>query len=64
MGIITASNGAIGDEFGWSVAVGSGKIAVGAPGADVSSLASQGAAYVYDTPPVYNLYDAIDLNYG
>ena len=52
------------DQFGYSVAVGSGRIVVGAPSDDIGSNSSQGAAYIYDTPPVYNLYDAIDLNYG
>ena len=52
------------DQFGQSVAVGSGRIVVGAPSDDIGSNSSQGAAYIYDTPLVYNLYDAIDLNYG
>jgi hypothetical protein len=64
VGIITASNGAAADLFGYSVAVGSGRIVVGAHGANIGSNADQGSAYIYNTPLVYNLYDAIDLNYG
>jgi hypothetical protein len=60
LGIITASDGEYLDYFGWSVAEGSGKIVVGA----YRKNDERGAAYIYDTPPVYTLYDAIDLNYG
>ncbi|HEX5314296.1 MAG TPA: FG-GAP repeat protein, partial [Gammaproteobacteria bacterium] len=43
----TASDGAVGDSLGYSVAI-SGTIAlVGAPGATVNGNASQGAAYVF-----------------
>ena len=61
--IITASNGASGDNFGYSVAAGSGKIVVGAR-LDNIGFNNQGSAYIYDTPQVYTLYDAIDLQYG
>ena len=64
VGIITASNGDASDLFGYSVAVGCGKVVVGAHGVNIGSNADQGSAYIYNTPPVYNLYDAIDLNYG
>jgi hypothetical protein len=64
LGIITASDGAADDFFGASVAVGSGIIVVGAESVTIGSNYQHGAAYIYDTPPVYNLYDAIDLNYG
>ena len=64
VGIITASDGAADDQFGWSVAAGSGRIVVGSYDDDVNSNTDQGSAYVYNTPHVYNLYDAIDLNYG
>ena len=60
LGIITASDGEYLDHFGWSVAEGSGKIVVGA----YRKNDERGSAYIYDTPPVYTLYDAIDLNYG
>ena len=64
LGIITASDGAAGDNFGNSVAVGSGRIVIGAYYDDIGANSRQGSAHIYDTPPVYNLYDAIDLNYG
>jgi hypothetical protein len=41
---ITASDGAAFDGFGWSVAVGCGKIVVGADGDDLDT----GSAYIYD----------------
>jgi Tol biopolymer transport system component len=44
---ITASDGASGDNFGWSVAVGDNKIVVGAYGDDGDWIAS-GSVYVYD----------------
>ena len=46
--IITASDGAAGDHFGYSVAVGSGRIVVGAYEAHIGSNADQGAAYIFD----------------
>jgi len=61
---IIASDAAGFDEFGYSVAVGSGRIVVGAPNNDIGSNDNQGSAYLYEIPPVYTLYDAIDLNYG
>ena len=48
VGIITASDGAAGDIFGYSVAVGSGRIVVGASGHNVGSNSNQGAAYIFD----------------
>ena len=44
---ITASDAASGDVFGWSVAVGNGRIVVGAQGNDDAGGGS-GSAYVYD----------------
>ena len=44
---ITPSDGALGDEFG-SVAVGSGRIVVGAPRKNIGSNSDQGAAYIFD----------------
>ena len=55
---ITDPNGNASDQFGESVAVGSGRIVIGSPGDGIG-----GTAHLYDTPLVYNLYDAIDLNY-
>ena len=60
---ITASDGAADDFFGSSVAVGCGRIVVGAYGNDDGG-ADSGSAYIYTTPSVYNLYDAIDLRDG
>jgi hypothetical protein len=61
---IKASDAGTGDAFGGSVSINSGKIVVGAVGAD-SAVSSSGAAYIYDTPLVYTPYDAIELNsYG
>ena len=57
---ITASDGASDDYFGYSVAVGSGRIVVGAY-QDDDNGADSGSAYIYETPQVYNLYDAIEL---
>ena len=60
LGIITASDGAANDYFGWSVAVGSGKIVVGASYDDVGSNNGQGSAYIYDTPEVDHIFDILD----
>jgi sugar lactone lactonase YvrE len=60
---ITASDAAATDEFGLSVSVGSGRIVVGAAQNDDNGTNS-GSAYIYTTPNVYNLYDAIDLRDG
>lgn len=54
--------GTAGDIYGYSVSVGSGKIIIGAPGDDNANGSDAGAVYIYDTPQVYNLYDALDLN--
>ena len=45
---INAPDGAAGDSFGKSVAIGNGRIVVGAPLADIDSNSNAGAAYVYD----------------
>ena len=55
---ITASDGADNDRFGESVAVGSGRIVVGAYGDDDNGSIS-GSAYIYKTPRVYTPYDLI-----
>jgi Tol biopolymer transport system component len=57
---ITASDAAADDRFGWSVAVGSGRIVVGAY-LDDDNGSGSGSAYIYETPQVYTLYDAIDM---
>ena len=57
---ITASDGAGGDQFGTSVAVGSGRIVVGAPRDDDDDNGfDSGSAYIYETPRVYTPYDLI-----
>ena len=58
VGIITDSNGNSSDLFGTSVAVGSGRIVVSSPRDGIG-----GTAHLYNTPLVYNFYDAIDFNY-
>ena len=55
---ITASDGAVDDSFGHSVAVGNGRIVVGADGNDDNGTDS-GSAYIYETPRVYTPYDLI-----
>ena len=52
---ITASDGAASDRFGGSVAVGSGRIVVGAYGDDDDGEAS-GSAYIFDLPEDSNTY--------
>ena len=44
---LLASDGLYNDRFGWSVAVGGGKVAVGAPGDDVT-YTDDGSVYLYD----------------
>jgi len=48
LGIITASDGGAGDNYGLAVAVGCGRIVVGARDAHIGSNSDQGAAYIYD----------------
>ena len=49
VGIITHPNGAANDYFGdYSVAVGSGRIVVGAPFDDVNGISNAGSAHIYD----------------
>lgn len=60
---ITSSDGAANDFFGSAVAVGSGIIVSGAYGDDDPSSGS-GSAYIYETPQVYTIYDAIELDKG
>ncbi len=56
---ITASDGASGDFFGISVAVGSGRIVVGAYGDDDNGSIS-GSAYIYNTPYQIHYLDQLD----
>jgi len=57
---ILASDGTAGDELGQSVAVGSGRIVVGAPNNDLD----KGAVYVFSTPDVVTPYDVRDWEDG
>ena len=59
VGIITASDGAANDYFGRSVAVGSGRIVVGADGDD-NNGDNSGSAYIYDTPKSDHILDILD----
>ncbi len=45
---LTVSDGAAGDQFGWSIAVSSATIVVGAPSADDFGTLGQGAAYIFN----------------
>jgi hypothetical protein len=48
VGIITHPSAAASDQFGYSVAVGSGRIVVGAGADDVGGLTNAGSAHIYD----------------
>ena len=56
---ITASDSATNDQFGWSVAVGSGRIVVGAR-FDDDAGSSSGSAYTYTTPTTEHILDILD----
>jgi hypothetical protein len=47
---LTASDGAAGDQFGWSVAISGNTVVVGSPFHTVGANASQGAAYIFVEP--------------
>ncbi len=47
---LTASDGALGDDLGWSVAVSSETVVAGAPDADIASHKDAGAVYVFVKP--------------
>jgi len=47
---LTASDGAMRDQFGTSVSINGGTLVVGAPNATISSNVGQGAGYVYVEP--------------
>ena len=55
---ITASDGASIDDFGYSVAIGNGRIVIGSYGDDDNG-SNSGSAYIYETPRVYTPYDLI-----
>jgi hypothetical protein len=60
---ITASDAAGADRFGNSVAVGSGRIVVGAY-QDADNGSYSGSAYIYDTPDVITPYEVQDWERG
>ncbi|MGA2069258.1 MAG: IPT/TIG domain-containing protein [Thermoguttaceae bacterium] len=47
---LTASDGAVGDEFGYSLSISGDTVVVGAPGATVGGNSSEGRAYVFAEP--------------
>jgi len=56
LGKITSSNGDFNSSFGWSVAVGNGRIVVGARGDNTS----QGSAHIYETPNIKDIFSIVD----
>ena len=60
---ITTSDAADGDTFGFGVAVGCGRVVVGAHLSDDTG-SSSGSAYIFDTPNVITPYDVRDWEYG
>src|SRR5204863_2388144 len=46
--ILTASDGAVGDEFAWSVAINNDAVVVGAINAKVGANFQQGKAYIFE----------------
>jgi hypothetical protein len=57
---ITASDGAANASFGYSVAVGSGHIVVGAYYKQVGANDQQGSAYIYETPNIKDYFDILE----
>jgi hypothetical protein len=49
--ILTASDGASGDQLGWSVAIDGETVIAGAPNAEVNGLTWAGAVYAFNQPP-------------
>jgi len=60
---VTASDRASNDNFGDRVAIGSGRIVVGAYN-DTDGGSASGSAYIYETPNVITPYDVRDWEYG
>jgi trimeric autotransporter adhesin len=52
---LTASDGAVSDDFGWSVGLNGNTALVGAPYHKVGSNLQQGAAYMFEGAPSYTL---------
>jgi hypothetical protein len=57
---ITASDGAAGDWFGNSVAIGNGRIVVAAQNDTVDGNYQQGSAYIYETPNIKDYFDILE----
>jgi hypothetical protein len=53
---LTASDGAVGDAFGWSIALSGTTIVVGAYTDDIGANADQGSAYVFGFDSLVRLY--------
>jgi hypothetical protein len=62
VGILTHPNAAADDNFGYSVAVGSGRIVVGAYLDDIDVLSGAGSALIYSTPNQVHILDILDEN--
>jgi hypothetical protein len=56
---ITASDGAANDEFGSSVAIGNGRIVVGAS-VDADNGSNSGSAYIYETPNIKDYFNILE----
>jgi hypothetical protein len=60
--LLTASDGAVNDRFGSSVAINDGDLIVGAPLRDEAGISNQGAAYVFRrTDPAAGLWEEVAL---
>jgi WD40 repeat protein len=62
VGIITHPSAAASDNFGDSVAVGSGRIVVGAPFDNIDALTDAGSAHIYSIPNQDHILDILDDN--
>jgi len=62
VGIITHPSAAASDFFGISVAVGCGRIVVGAYGDDISGIQDVGSAHIYSIPNQDHILDILDDN--
>ena len=56
---ITASDNAVDDNFGGSVAIGNGRIVVGASNDDDNG-GNSGSAYIYNTPNIKDIFSIVD----
>jgi hypothetical protein len=66
-GKLKSTFGYVRGHFGYSVAVGCGRVVVGAPEDSIttsSGVADSGVVYTFETPEIYTVYDLIDMEYG